>query len=515
MTLDAASVEWAIDFIDQHSDGDLFPKLPESRAISECKAKFAAEVAGKALRGSFRPRACRRFIVPKDEVSYRQATQLHPQDSVLLTACMYQFGAGIEARRLPADRVFSYRFDPKAPEGLYGGHAAWNDYWALAENKSKSSGCILQCDIADFYNQIYHHVVENQLIESGLNNQALKWIIELLESTTQGVSRGVPIGPHAIHLIAEATLIPVDNSLVQQGIDFIRYADDFLIFCSDKREARGILQKFASILDRQQRLMLQRHKTRFLTSDELVGLAESMVQDRPINPTEAGMLKVIKAHSSGNPYAFITYNQISDEDWRSFSDASVRSVIEDYLARRDVDYIRLRWFYRRLAQVGHPGAIEVTLDRLQELTPCMASICGYLSSVQEMPTEQWLALGRRLLDVLKEPEVGENEYFRLSILSLFARNSQINHFADLVRSYHSGDPFVRREVILAAAASGSVDWLREQKEHFPQMDEWQSMAFIFASSGFPADERKYFLGRQELRFLYETTLAAWSKAGGN
>lgn len=76
------------------------------------------------------------------------------------------------------------------------------------------------------------------MIESGLPNQAIKWIISLLESTTAGVSRGVPIGPHAIHLIAESSMIPIDNSLCSIGLNFMRFADDILIFCDSHDSAK-------------------------------------------------------------------------------------------------------------------------------------------------------------------------------------------------------------------------------------------------------------------------------------
>ena len=225
MSLQAQSIEWAIDFVVNHSDGDLFPKILEMEAIEANRNDFVTQIQGKNL-SEFSPGGCRRFIVPKDEISYRQATQLDPQDSIILSALIYEYGNGIEARRLSSSQVFSYRFAPSTNNGLYGNDSAWNNFWSKAHLLSKKHSKILYCDIADFYNQIYHHTVENQLIESGFTNQAIKWIILLLESTTAGVSRGVPIGPHGIHLIAEATLIPVDNSLETSGYTFIRYADD-------------------------------------------------------------------------------------------------------------------------------------------------------------------------------------------------------------------------------------------------------------------------------------------------
>lgn len=109
MTLQATSLDWAINFVRLHSDGDLFPKMPEVDAIASDKNQFINQIAGVDL-STFLPGSCRRFIVPKDDVSYRQATQLDSQDSLILTALVYEYGSQIEARRLPSNRVFSYRF---------------------------------------------------------------------------------------------------------------------------------------------------------------------------------------------------------------------------------------------------------------------------------------------------------------------------------------------------------------------------------------------------------------------
>ena len=125
MTLQVASLEWAIDFVAAHWHGGetLFPKMPEIAAAVARKVEIAKSIANKQLL-DFPAAVCRRFIVPKDEVSYRQATQLDPQDSIILAAIVFEYGSMIERRRLPADQVFSYRFDPTHRDGLYGAHSA-------------------------------------------------------------------------------------------------------------------------------------------------------------------------------------------------------------------------------------------------------------------------------------------------------------------------------------------------------------------------------------------------------
>lgn len=510
MTLSRDSIEWGIKFVQKHSDGDLFPKICELGAISALSDQFVDLIEGKPLT-TFKPKPCRRFIVPKDEISYRQATQLHPQDSILLSALVYQFGKNIEDRRLNKDQVFSYRFSPTIDEGLYSSKTAWNEFWSAAYRRSQNSSVVLYCDIADFYNQIYHHSVENQLIESGLPNQAIKWVISLLESTTAGVSRGIPIGPHAVHLIAESTLIPIDNSMSTNGLQFLRYADDIIIFCDSKKSAKSALSLMASVLDKQQRLTLQRHKTKFYLPEEFRALCSEMIEDRPIDESEERLLGIIRKYTGGNPYQSISYNSIKPEDWKQFSDKIVRKIICEYLSSREVDYIRLRWFYRRLTQVGHPGALEVSIEEFERLGPCLANICSYVASIQSIEAEDWKVIGGKLLALLDTEEIAQSEFFRLSILSLFTRNKHINHFASLASRYQSSDPFARREILLAAYQNDAFDWLREHKESYGQMDSWQKMAFIYGASGFPRDEKKYFINNCHHDGPYETVLAKWSK----
>ncbi len=54
MTLNANSIDWAIDFVACQSDGDLFPKLPEMEAIAARKADLIQLIENKPL-NAFQP----------------------------------------------------------------------------------------------------------------------------------------------------------------------------------------------------------------------------------------------------------------------------------------------------------------------------------------------------------------------------------------------------------------------------------------------------------------------------
>ena len=52
MTLNATSLNWAIDFVANHSDSDLFPKILEIEAIQALRSDFVKLMEGKDRRDS-------------------------------------------------------------------------------------------------------------------------------------------------------------------------------------------------------------------------------------------------------------------------------------------------------------------------------------------------------------------------------------------------------------------------------------------------------------------------------
>ena len=257
--------------------------------------------------------------------------------------------------------------------------------------------------------------------------------------------------------------------------------------------------------------MLQKHKTKIYKPKGFQDLCVEMIEDRPIDYNEANLLDIIKKYSGGNPYKTISYNQIAPSDWVQFSPSIIDKIINEYLSQTEVDYIRLRWFYIRLTQIGHPGAIDVSINKFEQLGPCLANICTYISSLQSIDSNEWKLIGNKLLSLLETDEIKQSEFFRLSILSLFTKNEHINHFVNLANKFQSSDSFARREILLAAIKNNAHDWLREHKESYINMDSWQKMAFIYAVSGLPKDEKKYFINRWKPDGPFEEVLAKWSK----
>lgn len=511
LKLSPDSVEWSIASLNRRSDTDLFPRPVELDALVEAGPQVLTRITALDI-SQHSPSAPRRFIVPKDDLSYRAATQLDPLDSVILTALIYEFGSGIEQRRIDrsANSIFSYRFAPTADGALYDSGDAWNAFWSQCYEISKSSSFALVVDVADFYNQISHHTLENQLDESGFPREAIKWILDLFKRVTANVSRGIPVGPHPAHLLAEASLIPVDNSLSSRGITFCRFVDDIVLFAESETQARERLYQVAETLDKQQHLQLQRAKTKILTSKDLQDLALSMIEDQPINDLERELLDIIRKYSGGNPYQAVFIGDLSEEELRAFSEPAVLRILDDYLAAKEPNFVRLRWFLRRLAQVGHPAAVRYCIRRLPEMTPALSEICHYLVAVSAANTPiDWPSTGEALLEAFDSNLIQSNEYFQLSLLGVFTREARLDHISRILGRYRGAAPTVRREIILAAAESGAIDWLRELKGDVVGMDPWTKRAFLYAARKLPADERNFFIRSLKLSSILDDIIGKW------
>ncbi|MBP2640231.1 MAG: hypothetical protein H6Q66_1182 [Firmicutes bacterium] len=512
MKIDAVSIKWALNHLTTIGDSDLFPIPIEFEAIVG-QGEEAINFLSDLDLSQVNPGSARRFIVPKDDLSYRVATQLDPLDSIFLAAIMYQFGVEIESKRRPVEenRVFSYRFAPDPGGNFYDKIFSWNEFWKNCFEKSKSFEYALVLDISDFYNQIYHHTLENQLAECGLPNQVIKWIIALSESITAKTSRGIPVGPHSAHLLAEISLKPIDNSLVTRGIEFCRFVDDIIVFCNSETEAKINILTIADILDKQQRLMLQRHKTKILDKENFQKYCNEMLEDRPINDLETNLLKIIRKHSGGNPYGIIYLSQLSAEELNSFNDESITKIFNDYISQTEPDYTRLRWFIRRLSQVGHPGAVNYCVDNINKLMPALNDICQYFVSVSNFSASDWPILGEKILNLLDDPIIQANEYYQLSIYSLFNRKLELNHFEKILRNYQANPSNLKRETIIAAFKYDAADWLRELKEHYRGMDRWTQRAFLVACSKLPREEKRFFFSQVSKEDKLDELLILWSK----
>lgn len=514
MKISEDSINWAIKHLTEYGDTDLFPKPVEFEIISQEKVYVSNKLKEIEI-SDYNFHSSRRFVIPKDELSYRIATQLNPVDSILFSAILHEYGSLIENKRASKEQVFSYRFSPDSEGRLYSAESSWEKYWQKCKDKIDEYEYVAYIDISDFYNQIYHHTIENQLIECEFPNQVKNFLMNLLGSLTQKNSRGIPIGPHIAHLLAELSLMPIDESLLMKGFDFCRYVDDYAIFTNSYEDARMVFYYMAEILDKQQRLIIQKQKSRIYSKAEYLSVCSRMLIDDPINETEEEILEIIKEHSDGDSYSIIKLSDLEPEDLEVLSYDNINNLLEEYIASTNPKFSRIRWLYRRLSQIGIPHAVDFSIQNMHKLIPAINDVCLYLASASLLYEDDWKDIGDDIFELLELPVIKTNEYFKIVLVNLFIRNRKLNHLPKLLELYRHSSDSIKRKVILTASQDSAKSWIRELKEDFDRFDDWNKYAYIISTSCLPIEERKFLLQsiREKLHkgSILEDILITWAK----
>jgi len=502
--LKGESYSWAIDHLIAEGDTDLLPSLFEFEAIKFNWANIFSILTDLDL-NHYEWSDGRRFLVPKDQLSFRIATQLTPFDNLLLSAIIKEYGHLLEQLRIPVaqKRVFSYRFDPKNTKRFYGESTSWQAFWDTSCSKASMDGVnwVVITDITDCYNQIYHHILENELKKSGIPKPTAQAIKNLIGRLTQGVSRGIPVGPHSVHLLAEIALNPIDRSMLSHSLDFCRYVDDIHIFCKSEQEARIAVYDLANILDIQQRLTLNKHKTKIVTAEEFISLATDMMNDKPQTPIEEEILKVVTKYSKNDYYAQFDYKKLSQAEREKFNSINLSELFDYYLKgagvkEGSINYTRIRWLFRRLAQFGAPEGVDYVLQNIDLLTPALGEVARYIMRASKYYSGNLPNAGDLVLRALEDPIVVHSEYLKVVLLNLFSQVPKLNHIDNLTSRYSNSTNNVKREIAIAAGKANEGYWVKGLKNEFGSgADPWLRTAILSSTNTLSGDEANFWVRR--------------------
>jgi hypothetical protein len=258
LTLQTASLDWALRHALRAGDTDVFPLPFEYQAI-EHDWEAIREHLRQANVLSWTVRPHRILLFPKGRLGFRPITQLDPLDFLLYAATIYEMGEWIERRRVPvADEVvFSYRFGPSHDGRLFDPDVGYTQFLASSETAAASADYshVVITDIADFYPRLYHHPLENALIASEVPAGHVTAVMHLLSGWNNTESYGIPVGGAPSRLLAEIALADIDDALRDHGVVFRRFNDDYRIFADSEAQAYRHLALLADILFSTSRLL--------------------------------------------------------------------------------------------------------------------------------------------------------------------------------------------------------------------------------------------------------------------
>ena len=229
-------------------------------------------------------------LQPKSRRAYefRKVALIEPMDSIKYLTLAILCASKIEQARIPKDqsRVFSYRFLPGEDGRIWDSDWSIQSFYEYAQKQSKDEGIevVVHCDIANFYDRLNLHRLESTLQDVGVEPWLTKCLNELLSVWSRRDSYGLPVGSNASRMLAEAALIEVDKYLLEEGVNFCRFVDDYRFFAPNVQTAQNWLCKLLNRLF-SEGLTLNSSKTR---------VRPAKLPDQELDTAEKDLLEVPK-----------------------------------------------------------------------------------------------------------------------------------------------------------------------------------------------------------------------------
>ena len=477
------SLEFAREHIHKFYDSDFFPKPVEFEALWHQWEDVKKELLSKNVT-KFWIMPPRAMTIAKPKAGFRVVHQLEPMDAVIYTALACHVATSVEAARMPVDQhiACSYRFQI-ADGSYFSGGSGWTNFTTKTEALATRLSHVLVTDITDFYNQIYLHRLNNAIETAELALKPVADDIEAFLSTLNSKSsQGVPVGPAASIVMAEAVLIDVDVFLRDQGIAHTRYVDDFRIFSNSPRILYQVLERLTLYLYENHRLTLSSEKTMVMDAKEYV--------QKHIHSTYAEeKIELLETLEILNPYT----NEIEEvevivDDEDELQKAQLQVAIEKVINYEHLDLGVARSVIRTARRNKIPSIAKYLLTHFEFFIPAVNDVALYLQEV----TDADLALELRpLVEALIDTHVLDSQLVRFWIEWYVAQHEVYMASPKIHKFVFTGANIENQA--LAAVTTKNVAWVRNHKAGVYNLGGWARRAVLHSARVLPSDERNHWL----------------------
>jgi len=498
-------LEWSLNHLKKYYDSDFYPRLFEFRAIAHNWNNVKNFILSLNIE-DYTPSSPNLDLAYKSNINFRVVHQLDPIDSLIYTALVYEISEKIENYRIPKSEMIacSYRIKTDLNSFFDKDDTGYQNYISRIERLSKDfeNGFILFCDITDFYNQIYTHRIQNIISEAG--NGELELQSNILERFLLGLnkktSRGVPVGPAASIVLAEAIMIDIDRKIMNYTRDFVRWVDDVRIFTRTQEEAIRILHDLSKYLYSSHRLVLSSEKTKI----EPVGSFIKYYFENEEKEEQKAILDEIKELEKEKieeiineifervgPYEFDMYEVDIDYDkihadilnknqFKAISKA-YNKILKINLSANNINISRLRYVLRKAKILRVREILPIVLDNFEKLLPILREVILYLDKIisPSIATEYSSHFRR----------ITEGYYMKFPFInhwvSYLLQNESFNTI-NLPENYDSIHTI--RDKTLIALRKKDVTWIKDYKDNIDTLGKWDRRAVLFASQILSYDE---------------------------
>ncbi len=484
---------------------DIFPRPFEVELLknplfsSEVRKLVETRIKSNSLSG-LKVHPLQHVLYPKkDPFDFRRAALMQPTDNITFLALVLTITDEIERNRPPPakKRVFSYRFKPS--DGLLF-NSKYNftafEQHVSEQVKKPRVKVLVKCDIASFYDRLNLHRLESTLLGLSIDKTKVKLINELLLFWANRDSYGLPIGGNASRILAEASLISIDEHLSSHHINYCRFVDDYRFFAPDIKAAHSWLTLFV------ERLFLEGLSINSVkTSLEDVAIRKAPPPRPMPHPTseqepkrESHPARLIVGYTGIIPTKF---RKLSEKETEDLSKENIDEIIKQLKERVVVSPDDIRRFLRVLVAkkaYSKLNSLPEVLERFPQFTPLAVDLlikkADDISAIEKEALRDYFA--SRLGAAERTPE-----YILIAIVRLLGTTEYASKTAllDLFRSLkRNAGAYIGRSIIDAIQPLAVRNDVLEVRQYFNRADAWEKRAIIrLVDKVLPEEEKRPWL----------------------
>jgi hypothetical protein len=240
-------------------------ELPEIFSSASFSVEAARGLVGAQQRDKTKGWDTIQFTATKFSGVQRYLAIPHPLAHAHLCLCIYENWDKLEY-------IAKNKTSLVRPRKHKDGRIVIMDYDSSLDKQTRSAlhafgkRFMVHTDIANFFPSVYSHAVPWAVAgfkAAKANRGNAVWFNQLdakLRGTKRNETQGVAIGPATSNIVAEAILARIDEHLIKENYDYVRYIDDYRAYCETEDRARDFIREL-SIKLLEHKLLLSIAKT--------------------------------------------------------------------------------------------------------------------------------------------------------------------------------------------------------------------------------------------------------------